>query len=59
MQLPAERMVTVVPLVPLQVATASWLLVKITALPEPPPVADTVKASSPKVLTVSALKVML
>ena len=47
MQLPVPVMVTVVPLVPLQVATELLELVKVTALPEAPPVAETSKAASP------------
>ena len=47
MQLPTPVMVMVVPLVPVHVATASSELVKVTALPEAPPVAETVKAASP------------
>ena len=52
-------MVTVLPLIPLHVATDRSELVKVTALPEAPPVADTVKDGSPKVLAGSALKVII
>ena len=41
-QLPAARAVTVLPLVPLVVQTVCVVLVKVTGLPDAPPVADTV-----------------
>ena len=51
-------MLTVAPLVPVQVAMAVFELVNNTGFPDAPPVAVTVNAGSPYVFEGRALKVM-
>ena len=57
-QPPVPTIAIVVPLVPVLVHAPVVSDEKVSALPEPPPVADTVKGASPKVLLPSAPKVM-
>ena len=57
--MPTVTIVTVEPFVPLVVQTAAVWLAKVTGLPDAPPVADTVKAASPKTLLPNAAKVMV
>ena len=58
-QMPTATIVTVAPFVLLVVQTAVVWLAKVTGLPDAPPVAETVKAVSLKVLPASAPKVIV
>ena len=51
--------VIVEPFVPVHVAIALLLLVKVTGLSESPPVAETVNGASPKLFAVKALKLIV
>ena len=55
---PSAARVTVEPLVPEVVQTKEVSEEKVTALPEPPPVAETVKGASPRFLLPSGPKVI-
>src|SRR4051812_17017819 len=58
-QVPTPTIVTVLPFNPPVEQTAGVLELKVTALPEAPPVALTVNAASPKALPPRALKVIV
>jgi hypothetical protein len=55
---PPVRIVIVVPLVPVEVQTLPVAELNVTVLPEPPPVAETTKGASPKVLSASVPKLI-
>ena len=56
-QFPAFLILTVVPLVPLQLATVVSELLNITGFPDAPPIPETVKGASPYVFAAIASKV--